>query len=147
MKSRRSSGRRRDPEPPPEFLIDRSLSQVSLPASLREAGLIVRTLSDVYGEQEAQRVQDTAWIALAAERGWVILCKDDHIRRRPAERQALQDGKVKVFCLTNARLTFAEQASYFLTNRFRILQACRKRGPFLYGVYRDRITRLWPVDN
>jgi hypothetical protein len=145
MKSRRSSGRQRDEEPP-EFLIDRSLSQISLPVALREVGLRVRTLADVYGEQRAQRVEDTEWNALAAERDWVVLCKDDHIRRRPAERQSLLDGNVRVFCLTNASLSFAEQASYFVQNRFRIIQAARKPGPYVYGVYQDRITRLWPKD-
>jgi len=30
---------------------------------------------------------------LAAQRGWVVLTKDDHIRRRPAERQASEAGK------------------------------------------------------
>jgi hypothetical protein len=48
-----------------------------------------------------------------------------------------------VFCLTNAHLTFSEQASYFLVNQHRILQASRKPGPYVYGVYRDKITKLW----
>ena len=143
MRSRPSSGRPRDLGPP-EFLVDRSLSQVLLPAELRQAGLVVHTLAEVYGEQAAQETPDTEWIALAAQRGWVVLTKDDHIRRRPAERQAIEHGKVRVFCLTNAGLTFAEQASYFVTNRFRIIQASRKPGPYLYGVYRDRIRKLWP---
>jgi len=122
MRSRPSSGRRRAATPP-EFLIDRSLSQVSLPAALIGAGLIVRTLADVYGEQTAQETDDATWLALAGERGWVVLCKDDRIRRRPAELQALTDGKVRLFCLTNAQLTFAEQAAWFLANRHRIIQA------------------------
>ena len=143
MRSRPSSGRPRDLGPP-EFLVDRSLSQVLLPAELRRAGLTVHTLAEVYGERAAQETEDTAWIALAAQRGWVVLTKDDHIRRRPAERQAIEEGKVRVFCLTNAGLTFAGQASYFVTNRFRIIQASRKPGPYLYGVYKDRIRKLWP---
>ena len=146
MKSRRSSDRRRGPGSQPEYLIDRSLSQVMLPAVLREVGLVVHTLAEVYGEKRAQAVEDTEWIALAAERDLAVFCKDDHIRRRPAERQALLDGNVRVFCLTNARLNFTEQAYYFVSNRFRILQACRKPGPYVYGVYQDRITRLWPDD-
>jgi PIN like domain len=111
---------------------------------LRDAGLIVHTLAEIFGERRAQALEDTEWIALAAERGWAVLCKDDHIRRRPAERQSLLDGNVRVFCLTGARLTFADQIGYFTTNRFRIVQACRKSGPYVYGVYRDRIKRLWP---
>jgi hypothetical protein len=146
MKSRPSSGRRRSTGPPdPEFLVDRSLSQRSLPVTLRAAGLIVRTLTDVYGEQLAQQTDDATWLALAGERGWVVLCKDDHIRRRPAELQAMAEGKVRVFCLTNAQLTFAEQAERFIANRHRIIQASRKPGPYVYGVYQDRIDKLWPT--
>ncbi len=32
------------------------------------------------------------------------------------------DGNVRVFCLTNARLNFTEQASYFVSNRFQCLR-------------------------
>lgn len=53
---------------------------------------------------------------------------------------------VRVFCLTNAILGFAEQAAYFVTNRFRIIQAAQKPGPYLYGVYKDSIKKLWPLD-
>ena len=52
MRSRPSSGRPRDLGPP-EFLVDRSLSQVLLPTELREAGLTVHTLTEVYGERVA----------------------------------------------------------------------------------------------
>jgi hypothetical protein len=113
MRSRPSSGRRRGSGPPdPEFLIDRSLSQVSLPRALRSAGLTVQTLAELYGELAAQETTDASWLALAGERGWVVLCKDDRIRRRPAELRALTDGKVRLFCLTNASLTFAGQAEW-----------------------------------
>jgi PIN domain-containing protein len=143
MRSRPSSGRRRAVTPP-EFLIDRSLGRLSLPRALREAGLIVQTLADIYGEQTARETDDATWLALAGEHGWVVLCKDDHIRRRPAELQALTDGKVRLFCLTNAQLTFAQQAEWFLINRHRIIQASRRPGPYVYGVYSDRIVKLWP---
>ena len=135
MRSRPSSGRRRAATPP-EFLIDRGLSQVSLPAARHEAGLIVRTLADACGEQTAQEADDATWLALAGERGRAVLCKDDRIRRRPAELQALTDGKARLFCLTNAQLPFAGQAQWFLANRHKIIQASRKPGPYAYGIYR-----------
>jgi hypothetical protein len=144
MPSRRSSGRQ-PAVAQPEFLIDRSLGRIQVPAALRAVGLTVRTLADIYGEEVAQETEDTKWIRLAAERDWVVLCKDDHIRTRPAERDALTDGKVRAFCLTNAGLGFTEQAAYFVDNRFRIIQAARKPGPYLYGVYRDGIRRMWPL--
>ena len=123
MPSRRSSGRQ-PAAAQPEFLIDRSLGRLGLRTALQEVALTVRTLADVYGEAVAQETEDTEWIALAAARGWVVLCKDDRVRRRPAERRALTDGKVRVFCLTNANLNFADQAAY--------------------GVYKDGIKKLWP---
>jgi PIN like domain len=145
MPSKRSLGRRRAAEQP-EFLIDRSLGRLTVPEALRSVGLTVHTLAEVYGEEAAQETEDVDWIRLAAERGWVVLCKDDRIRRRPAERNALMEGKVRAFCLTNANLGFDDQAAYFMSNRHRILQAVRKRGPYLYGVYKDGIKRLWPSD-
>jgi PIN like domain len=144
VRSRRSSGRQRGGNEPPEFLIDRSLGRLARPAALREVGLVVRTLAEVYGEQASQDVEDHQWIALAAENDWAVFCKDDRIRRRPAEREALSEGNVRAFCLTQANLTFTEQAEYFVYNRFRILQASCKLGPYLYGVYKDHLKRLWP---
>jgi hypothetical protein len=145
MPSRRSSDRRPAAEQH-EFLIDRSLGRLAVPEALRAVGLIVHTLAEIYGEDAAQETEDVKWIRLAAQRGWIVLCKDDRIRRRPAERDALTEGNVRAFCLTNANLGFAEQAAYFTANRHRILQVVRKPGPYLYGVYKDGIKKLWPPD-
>jgi PIN like domain len=145
MPSKRSSGRRPGAEQP-EFLVDRSLGRLAVPEALRALGLTVHTLADVYGEEAAQETEDVEWIRLAAQRGWVVLCKDDRIRRRPAERDALMEGNVRAFCLTNANLGFDAQAAYFRTNHRRIVQAARKPGPYLYGVYKDTIKKLWPAE-
>ncbi len=146
MPSKRSSARQLA-DAPPEFLIDRSLGRLQLPKTLREAGLTVRALADVYGEAVAQETDDVTWISRAAAEGWAVLCKDDRIRRRPAEREALTEGRLRAFCLMNANLGFTEQAAYFMANRFRIIQACAKPGPYLYGVYRDEIRKVWPPDS
>ena len=77
-------------------------------------------------------------------REWVVLTKDDAIRRRPAERDALIDAGVRVFCLTTAQLRGAEQLARFAENRERILRRARLPGPYIYAVYAGRIERLWP---
>ncbi len=115
-----------------------------MPAELRALGLVVHTLADIYGEKAAQETEDIVWLALAAERGYAVILKDDRIRRRPAELAAVDAGKLRVFCLTNANLPFEEMASWFGTNVHRIAQRARKPGPFVDGVYRDRVERLWP---
>jgi hypothetical protein len=77
-------------------------------------------------------------------KGWLVLMKDDAIRRRPAERDALIDAGVRAFCLTNAQLRAEEQTNRFVGNRHRIVQQARKPGPYIYGVYENGIRRLWP---
>jgi PIN like domain len=76
----------------PEFFIDRSLGRRAVPDALRVHGLIVHTMADVYGEQVGQGLRDETWLRDVGERGWVVLMKDDAIRRRPAEREALIAG-------------------------------------------------------
>jgi hypothetical protein len=87
MPSRRSSARQ-PAAAQPEYLADRSLGRLELVKTLRSAGLIVHTLADFYGEEVAQQTQDTEWTKLAAARGWIVFCKDQRIRRRPAERDS-----------------------------------------------------------
>ena len=79
-------------EAQPEFFIDRSLGRKHLAAALRECGLTVHTMASVYGEEEAQKLPDDVWLADAGKRDWIVLLKDDAIRRRPAERDALMRG-------------------------------------------------------
>lgn len=132
-----------DREPQVEFFVDRSLGK-SIAVRLRSVGLTVHTMAEVYGEKRAQRLPDRVWLRDVGRKGWVVLTKDDAIRRRPAERDALTDAKVQVFCLTNAQLRGHEQADLFVENRHRMFQQATKQGPFIYGVYPNRIKRLWP---
>ena len=131
-------------EPPPEFFIDRSLGRRHLPEALRSSGLVVHTMASVYGEEAAQRLADERWLRDVGAKGWIVLMKDDAIRRRPAERDALVEAGVRAFCLTNAQLRASEQPQRFISNRHRIIQQARKPGPYLYGVYDTGIRRLWP---
>jgi len=70
--------------------------------------------------------------------------KDDAVRRRPAERDALVEGKVQAFCLTNAQLRGEEQARRLVENRHRILRQARRPGPYIYGIYENHLSLLWP---
>lgn len=127
-----------------EFFIDRSLGRRVVPDALRACGLVVHTMASVYGEQVGQGLRDQTWLRDVGVRGWIVLMKDDAIRRRPAEREALIDGGVRAFCLTNAQLRGEDQARRFVENRHRILKQARQPGPYIFGVYDGRIQRLWP---
>jgi aryl-alcohol dehydrogenase-like predicted oxidoreductase len=127
----------------PEFFVDRSLGK-SIVEALRDVGLTVHSMADIYGEKRAQRLADEVWLRDAGENDWIVLTKDDAIRRRPAERDALTEAEVRAFCLTSAQLRGAEQIERFVSNRDRILRQARKSGPYIYGVYESGLKRLWP---
>lgn len=133
----------REPEHQPEFFVDRSLGK-SIVEALRDVGLVVHSMADVYGEKRAQRLADEVWLRDAGENSWIVLTKDDAIRRRPAERDALTEAGVRAFCLTSAQLRGAEQIERFVNNRHRILRQARHSGPYIYGVYENGLKRLWP---
>lgn len=135
--------RRKQHLPPPEFFVDRSLGK-SIVEGLRAAELIVHSMADIYGESKAQMLEDEVWLRDAGANGWAVLTKDDAIRRRPAERDALTAAAVQVFCLTSAGLRGEEQVDRFVKNRYRIIRQTRKPGPYIYGVYDTGLKRLWP---
>ena len=117
----------------PEFFVDRSLGK-SIVDGLRAVGLTAHSMADIYGEKRAQLLADEVWLRDAGENDWIVLTKDDAIRRRPAERDALTEASVRAFCLTNRNLRGAEQTKRFVSNRYRILRQAQKPGPYIYGV-------------
>lgn len=126
----------------PHVFVDRSLGAVQVPKLLREAGFVLTTMREHYGEQQAQRVQDVEWIALAAERDWITFHKDDHIRRNSLERQTVIDVSGRMFCIANAEITAADAAQRYISNFRAIAAAAQNPGPFVYTVHPRRIERL-----
>src|SRR5215208_3637328 len=119
----------RPKEQSPAFFVDRSLGK-SIAEGLREMGLMVHSMADIYGEKRAQLLADEVWLRDAGKNDWIVLTKDDAIRRRPAERDALTEAAVRVFCLTNRNMRGEEQTERFVSNRHRILRQARKSGPY-----------------
>lgn len=100
---------------------------------------MVRTIDDVFGPR---KVKDVDWMRLADQRGWAVVTKDDKVRRRPAERHAFAESTLRVFCLTVGNLPSHEQARRFSVNLAAMREALAEPGPWMYGVYTDRIARL-----
>ena len=135
--------RGRPAEPPLEYFLDRSLGRHVVADALRAEGLVVQTLAERYPETE-EFVQDEDWIREATADGLVILMKDDSIRRKPREQQAILDSGARAFVVTNASLTGPQLAELFVENRHRIIQRSRHPWPYIYGVYPGRLERLFP---
>ena len=130
------------PDGLPDLFLDRSLGRRQVPAMLREAGLRLHTLAEVYGVPADEDVVDTAWLQLAGQRGWPVLMKDERIRYRPAERAALVAYRVQAFCLTGGNLRAAAMAEQYLAVLDDLALACETPGPFLYAVSARGLRRL-----
>ncbi len=126
---------------PPLFL-GRSLGRRQVPELLRAAGLQLQSLSEVYGIPADEGVSDVAWLELAGSQGWPVLMKDERIRYRAAERDALVAHGMKAFCLTSGNLRAAEMAAQFLGVIDEITHACAQPGPFLCAVSGRGLRRL-----
>ncbi len=102
-------------------------------------------MANVYGERIGQGLKDSEWLQEAGATGWVVLLKDDKIRYRPAELDALTSVGVRAFCLTNANFGGRAMADRFVMQLPRTNQiAVSRQGPYIYGVYADGVRPLWP---
>lgn len=125
---------------PPDLLIDRSLGGIAVPNWFRDNWPApVRTIDDVWGPP---KVEDTEWMRRCQVEGWVAVCKDGRIRRRRGERELMSSGALRVFCLANGQLSRDDQVERFRINRERMIAVANDRGPWMYGVYADKIEQL-----
>lgn len=125
------------------FFVDRSLGRRAVPSALRQAGFDVVVHDDVF----AADTDDEIWLREAGVKGWIVLVKDDRIRYRPRERNALEAARVQAFTLTAANLTGAQQAHLLLTHAARMERFCAEHpGPFVVDIYQERpfLRRLYP---
>jgi hypothetical protein len=66
------------------FFVDRSLGGKILADALKAAGERI----EIHDDHFPKDATDELWLAKVCAKGWVILSKDDRIRRNPVERQA-----------------------------------------------------------
>lgn len=116
------------------FFIDRSLGRKYVAQALREAGATV----EVHDDHFPQTTPDVDWLAEVGRRGWVVLSKDERIRRNRIEREALEAARVRAFFLTQQDITGQEMADLFrdalpgMTNR-----AISHPAPFIFTITRS----------
>ncbi|PWD51852.1 hypothetical protein C8046_15570 [Serinibacter arcticus] len=124
----------------PDVFVDISLGGIAVPRVFREAGYKVVTLHEQFGQRP---VPDTEWMQWADDRDMVVLCKDQRIRRNPAEKYLLSRSQLRVVCLTSGQLRSSEQETLFRSH----LGALERRWddperPWFVGLSPSGLTRL-----
>jgi hypothetical protein len=95
------------PRDPVVFFVDRSLGAVEVPEALRRAGASV----EIHDHHFAQDTPDSDWLAAVGTHGWVVLTRDERIRRHPGELDALMTAGIAAFVLTASGVTGAEMGT------------------------------------
>ncbi|MEZ5963459.1 MAG: hypothetical protein R3F56_06395 [Planctomycetota bacterium] len=128
------------PLPEPVLFLDACLGSTSVPAALRAHKVRVELLQDHFDAS----TPDHEWLSEVGRRGWVVLTKDQRIRRRRVEFDALLAARVAAFVLTSGNLSGAATAEAFARAYPRIRKKLRDYAiPFVAGVdAKGRVTML-----
>jgi hypothetical protein len=125
------------------FFVDRSLGGRVVAETLRALGEHV----EVHDDHFSKDATDEVWLAEIGAKGWVILSKDDRIRRNPVERQALLASGVAAFFLGRSDLRGDQMASAFSAALTAIKKALRRFAvPFIAGVSRAGDVHVFEAD-
>jgi hypothetical protein len=107
---------------------------------LRAAGLNVL----VHDDHFAQNAPDPQWLAAAGENNWIVITRDERIRYRVAEKQAMRRAKVRAFVLAAHGDLRAELLAEILLKALPKINdiVANKRPPFIAKIWRDGKTAL-----
>ena len=97
-------------------------------------------IADVYPD-DAQGIEDPAWVAYGGSQGWACLTKDKKIRRQPAYREA----STPIFALSTGNLGVEAMIERFDAGRSRIWRHAQSTRREFWVVYEDgRVERRDP---
>ena len=123
------------------FFLDYQIGRYVVADALRAAGAQVQVHIDHF----AQSAPDIEWIPEVGRRNWVLITKDQYIRRNPRERAAYQSAKLRGFVVTGVDMDGADLAQ-LLVRRLpgMVRRAAGRPGPLLFtisggGVFRKLI--------
>lgn len=102
---------------------------------LRAAGLKI----EVHDDHFPQNAKDTEWLTSVGKNKWIVVTRDERIRYRAAEQQAIRRAKVRAFVLVvRGDLRVEVLAEVFLKALPKIrAMAGKQEPPFIAKIWRD----------
>jgi len=95
------------PEPAPTFYVDESIFSHALVRELTAAGIIF----DRVGVTVPFGAADDVWLSHCGKQSFIALTRDQRIRYRPLEKQALIDHGMACFTFTQGQATATQCAA------------------------------------
>lgn len=127
--------------PPDRFtlFIDRDAWSGKLDAALRAAGIAFEAHRDHF----AHDTPDPIWLDVVGRNGWLVLTRDQNIRRKPDELRALRAAGVILFALTSGNLSAQETADIVIAAWPRMRRtAADTTPPAIFSITRGAEVRL-----
>ncbi len=122
------------------FFVDRSLGKKAVADALRNAGEQVEVHDDLF----PQNAEDTAWLPIVAQKGWIIVTNDSKIGNRQLELLAVRNSKAKVFVLVSGQIKGEDMAKIFVEALEPMKKlVAQQPGPFIAKVYKNGTVRIW----
>jgi hypothetical protein len=104
--------------------------------ALRAAGARV----EVHIDHFAQDAADIEWIPEVGRRTWVLITKDEHIRRNVLERAAYEAAKLRGFVVTGKDMAGPDLAALLVRCLpGMVRRAAGRPGPMLFTISRDGV--------
>ena len=105
-----------------------------MPAGLHALGWNVEVHDDLF----APTTKDVDLLPTVAERGWMFLTQDAHIRYRSAEATALREAGLGVFVVITSNLTAERTVEILEKARAEIERVAREETPpFIWRIAKD----------
>jgi hypothetical protein len=113
------------------FFLDYQIGRYVVAEALRAAGARVKVHIDHF-EQSAP---DIEWIPEVGRRDWVLITKDQNIRRNPLERAAYEAAGLRGFVVTGTDMGGADLAQLLVRSLPGMTRrTAGRRGPLLFTI-------------
>ena len=118
------------------FFLDHQIGRYQVAEALRAAGAKV----EVHLDHFPGNTPDIDWIPEVARRAWVLITKDQNIRRNPLERAAYESAKLRGFVATGKDMN-AKELGDLLVRCLpgMVRRASGRKGPLLFTISRTGV--------
>ena len=115
------------------FFLDHQIGRFVVAEALRTAGARVEVHLDSFPGD----MPDPEWIRQVGARGWVLITRDQHIRRNPLEQAAYESAKLRGFIVTGKDMDGKELAGLLVRCLPGMVRRVAGRsGPILFTISR-----------